>query len=135
MRRVVAILFSFVLVYGGVAWALGKCLSHHSKHEHPIKDRDSHSHTSTNLFDSRDSSWPVIHCPPAEMRIGPAAQSSPTHLSRPHRIATLHAPLLHEAAALAFRNSHWLDAVFRRMPASFYPKDLGRHLLFSILQI
>jgi hypothetical protein len=134
MKSVAAILFSVVLVYGGVAWALGKCLNH-SQHEHSLQDRDSHSHGSPSLNSSRDSSRPAIHCPPAEMRIGPVVQSSPTHLSRPHRVATLHGPLFHEAAALAFRNSHWLDAVFRRMPASFYPKDLGRHLLFSILQI
>jgi hypothetical protein len=135
MKRGAVILFSLVLVYGGVAWALAKCLGHKSHHRHLIEDRESHAHDATILTDYRDSSWPVIHCPRPEMRIGPAAQSSPTQLNRWDTLITVHAPLFHNPDSLTFRNSSWLDAVFRRMPASLYPNDLDRYLLFSVLQI
>jgi len=135
MKRVAVILFSLVLVYGGVAWALGKCLSHDDQHEHSVEDRDSHSRGSTILNDYRDPSGLVIHCPLADVRIGPAAQSGSTHLSRGHRVTTVHAPLFYQPASPTFRNSLWLDAVFRRDLAFFHPDDLGLNLLFSVLQI
>jgi len=135
MKRIAVILFSLVLIYGGVAWALGKCLTHDDQHEHSVEDRDSHSRGSTIVRDSRDSSRPIIHCPSAEIRIGPAAQSGSAHLNRGHIVTTIHAPLFYQPASPTFRNSLWLDAVFRRDLAFFHPDELGLHLLFSVLQI
>jgi hypothetical protein len=135
MKRVATILFSLVLVYGGVAWTLGKCLSHESQHGHSIEHRESHTHDATILNDSRDSSALVIHCPTAEMRIGPTAQSGPSHLSRWNGVTTVHAHSFYKPASPTFRNSLWLDAVFRRILAFSYLDDLGRHLFFSVLQI
>jgi len=135
MKRGAVILFSLVLVYGGVAWALGKCLGHESHHRHSIEDRESHTHDATILNHSRDPSALVIHCPPAEMRIGPAAQSGPSHLSRWNGVTTAQAHSFDKRASPTFRNSLWLDAGFRRILAFSYLDDLGRHLFFSVLQI
>lgn len=135
MKRITVILFSLVLIYGGVAWALGKCLSHDEQHEHSVEDRDSHRHGSTVLSDSQDSSRPIIHCPWAEMRIGPAAQSGSAHLNREHRVTTIQAPLFYQPASPTFGNGLSLDAVFRRDLAFAHPDDLCLHLLFSVLQI
>jgi len=135
MKRIALILFSLVLIYGGVAWALEKCLRHDDQHEHSSEARDSHSRGSTLVSDSRESSRPIVHCPTAEMRIGPAAQSGSAHLNRGHRTTTVHAPLFYQPVAPAFRNYLWLDAVFRGISAFSHPDNLGLHLLFSVLQI
>jgi hypothetical protein len=134
MKRIAVILFSLVLVYGSVGWALGKCLSHDRQHEHSIEAHNSHSHGSTSLDDSRGSFLPVIHCPPAEMRIGPAVQSDSTQL-RLYKVSTIRASSFHKPASLTLGRRLWLEAVFRRTPASLYPDDLARHLFISILQI
>ena len=134
MKRTAAILFSLVIVYGGVAWALEKCLSHDHQHEHSIETH-SHSHESTSLNSSRDSSWPVIHCPTPQMRIGPAAQSGSVQLNRLSSVSTLDSSFFYKPDSLTFRRGLWLDAVFRRTPISIYPHDLGTHLFFSILLI
>jgi hypothetical protein len=135
MKRVATILFSLVLVYGGVAWTLGKCLSHESQHGHSIEHRESHTHDATILNDSRHSSALVIHCPRAEMRIGPAAQSGPSHLGRWNGVTTVHAHSFYKPASPTFRSSLWMDAVFRRIVTISLPIDLARHLFLSVLQI
>lgn len=135
MKRIAVILFSLVLVYGGVAWALAKCLSHEDQHEHSLEDRDSHSRGSTVLSDYRDSSRSIIHCPTSEIRIGPAAQSGSTHLNRGLRVTSVHATLFYQPGSPTFKNAPWLDAVFRRDLAFAHSDDLGLHLLFSVLQI
>jgi hypothetical protein len=136
MKRTAAILFSLVIVYGGVAWALEKCLSHNHQDEHSIEARShSHSHGSTSLDSSRDSSWPVIHCPPLQMRIGPAAQSGSIQLNRVSSVSTLDAISFYKPESLTSSRGLWLDAVFRRTPIAVYPHDLGSHLFFSILLI
>jgi hypothetical protein len=136
MKRIAAILFSLVVVYGGVAWALEKCLSHDHQHEHSI-DTPSHPYSDgwTTLDSFRESSWPVVHCPPPQMRIGPAAQSGSIQLNRVLRVSTFDAAPLYKPESLTFRRGLWLDAVFRRTPISVYPQDLGSHLFFSILLI
>ena len=135
MKRIALILFSLVLIYGGVAWALEKCLRHDDQHEHSSEARDSHSRGSTLVSDSRESSRPIVHCPTAEMRIGPAAQSGSAHLNREHRVTTVQAPLFYQPASPTFGNGLTLDAVFRRDLAFFHPDELGLHFLFSVLQI
>jgi hypothetical protein len=135
MKRIAAILFSLVVVYGGVAWALEKCLSHDHQHEHSI-DTPSHSHSDgSTTLDFRDSSSPVVHCPPPEMRMGPAVQSGSIQLNRVFRVSTFDAAPLYKPESLTFRRGLWFDAVFRRTPISLYPLDLGSHLFFSILLI
>jgi hypothetical protein len=136
MKRIAGILFSLLVIYSGVAWALAKCLSHDHRHEHSIEaDNDSHSHGSTSLDRSQDPSWPVMHCPRPEMRMGPAAQSGSIQLNRVFRVSTFDAAPLYKPESLTFRRGLWLDAVFRRTPISIYPQDLGSHLFFSILLI
>jgi hypothetical protein len=133
MKRIGVILFSLVLVYGGVASALEKCLSHDGNHEHSVASHDSSSDDPT-LEHSGDSSWPFIHCPQAEIRVGPAVQSGSTQF-RSHRVTTIHAFSFHEPESLTCRHKLWLDAVFRRTRSSSYPDGVGRHLFFSILLI
>jgi hypothetical protein len=133
MKRIAVIFFSVVLVYGGVAWALGECLGHDRQHDHSIEVPASHSHASS-PSNSRDSSGPVIHCPPAEMRLGPAIQIGSTQL-RSYNATTIHAPSFRKPQSPMLAGGLWFDAVFRRTAGSLYPDGLGRHLFFSILQI
>jgi hypothetical protein len=132
MKRIAVILLSVVLVYGGIASALGNCLRHDDKHEHSVGNHDSYSHASTIRSDLGDIYWPVIHCPSAARRLGPAIQTSSTQL-RSYRAATIHAPSFHKPQSLTVASGLWFDAVFRRTAS--YPDDSGRHLFFSILQI
>ena len=131
MKRLVVILFSVVLVYGGVAWALGRCLGHADDHEHSLEER----HSLSLLSDSHKSFSPFIHCPTAELRIGPAAQSGSARFQYSQRAATNHAAWVYEPAQPGLGNSRWLDAVFRPILAFSQTGDTSRYLLFSVLQI
>jgi hypothetical protein len=133
MKRIAVILFSLVLAYGGVAWALGKCLSHDRHHQHAPEGP--HFGDATSLNDFRDAAWPIIHCPPAQMRIGPAAQSGSTKLRSTHGFMSVQAPFFHMPGSATPRDSLWLEAVFRPILTSFYPDNLGRHLVLSVLRI
>ena len=135
MKRFAVILFSLVPIYGGVAWALEKCLSHDSQHQHSSPALASHQHSSTELPDSHGTSHQVIHCPSSDLRIGPAAQSGSIQLSRGNRVMTVHMSLIYPHAATTIKNSLWLDAVFRRNSPLSRFDALGLHLLFSVLQI
>jgi hypothetical protein len=135
MTRFAVILFSLVLVYGEVAWALGKCLSHDDQHEHLLEDRDHHSRGSTILNDSRDSSWPVIHCAPMSDEVGPAALLAPTEIRRSEKSVSLHAASPREALSAVLRNDLWLEALFKGIVTFSLPIDIARRLFLSVLRI
>lgn len=135
MKRVAAIALSFFFIYAGVAQALTACLHHHSHLDHAAEDHHSDSHALASHDDSRSPSWPAIHCPSAEDRIGPAVLVASAKLSRLDRVQFIHAFFLPETASSAFRDSPWLQALFRRILTFSLPNDLARHLFLSILQI
>ena len=133
MRRIVAGLFSLLLAYAGAAHALERCLAHdHSNHA--LEDQHSQSAIAANHEHSEDPSWPVIHCPTAEKRLGPALQVAALKFNRSNSVLTVHPAFLPETAFLKFRNGLWLEAVFRGRFVSL-PTDLPRYLFLSILQI
>jgi hypothetical protein len=134
MRRFTVILFSFFLLYAGAAQALGPCLDDDGHHDHPFKGHHSDSHGSLNHDHSADPSWPVIHCP-LEEKLGPAIQVAPPKLGHLDKVTSLHAPFLPEKASSTFKNSLWLEALFKRILTFSLPDDLARHLFLSVLQI
>ena len=80
-------------------------------------------------------SWPIIHCPTAEKRLGPALRVASANLNRFDQVTSVHASVLPERASPASRNNLWLEALFKRILAFSLPNDLARHLFLSILQI
>src|SRR5262245_22229772 len=132
MRRIVAGLFSLLLAYAGAAHALERCLARdHSNHA--LEDHHSQSAIAANHEHSQDASWPIIHCPTAEKRLGPALQVAALKLNRLNSVLAVHAAFLPETAFLTFKNGLWLEALFRRSFALRQP-DPARHLFLSILQ-
>jgi hypothetical protein len=134
MKRFTVILFSFFLLYAGAVQALRPCLGDDRHHDHPIGHDHSDSHASVNHDHSTDPSWPVIHCPLAE-KVGPAIQVASAKLNHSDKVTLVHASVLSPTASFAFRNSLWLEALFKRIFTFSLPHDLARHLLLSVLRI
>jgi hypothetical protein len=135
MRRLAASLVCFFLVYAGAAQALGACLSHDGHSDHHFDGHHFDSGISATHDHSQSPSWPIIHCPTAEQRLGPALQVASAKLSRLDQVTSVHASFLPEPASPVSRNSVWLEALFKRILAFSLPNDLARHLFLSILQI
>jgi hypothetical protein len=135
MRQIAAILLSVFLVYAGAAEALKACLSHDDHSDHQFEGHHFDSGISATHDHSRSPSWPIIHCPTAEQRLGPALQVASAKLSRLDQVTSVHGSFLPEPASPVFRNSVWLEALFKRILAFSLPNDLARHLFLSILQI
>jgi hypothetical protein len=135
MRRLAASLVCFFLVYAGAAQALGACLSHDGHSDHQFEGHHFDSGISATHNHSRSSSWPIIHCPTAEQRLGPALQVASPNLNRFDLVTSIHASFLRETASPVFRNGLWLEALFKRILTFSLPNDLARHLFLSILQI
>jgi hypothetical protein len=136
MRKITAILFSFFLVYAGVAEALKGCLTHedHSDHHH-FEGHHFDSEISATHDHSPSPSWPIIHCTTMEQRLGPGLQVAPAKLIRLDQITSVHASFLRELASPVSRNNLWREAVFKRILTFSLPNDLARHLFLSVLQI
>jgi len=135
MRAIAAILFSFFLVYAGATEALEGCLSHDGDSDHHFEGHHSDSGISASHDHSQSPSWPIIHCPSSEQRLGPALQVSSANLNRFDRVTSVHVSFVTEPASSAFRNSLWREALFKRTLAFSLPNDLARHLFLSVLQI
>jgi hypothetical protein len=135
MKRLAACLLVFFLVCAGAAEALKGCLSHDGHSDHQFEGHHFDSGISVTHDHSQAPSWPVIHCPTAEQRLGPALQVASAKLSRFDLVTSAHASFVPEPASLASRNSLWREALFKRILAFSLPNDLARHLLLSILQI
>jgi hypothetical protein len=135
MRKITAILFSFCLVYAVAAEALKGCLSHEDHSAHHFEGHHSDSSISVTHDHSRSRSWPIIHCPTAEERLGPALHVASANLNRFDQITSVHASFLREPASPASRNSLWREALFKIILTFSLPNDLARHLFLSVLQI
>jgi hypothetical protein len=133
MKRFAAVLLSFVLLYGGVAWALGQCLSGHDRHEHPVQGPQDHESAAVN--GSGAAASPVFHCPTVDLRIGPAAQSGSARLKSAQKVSANCPAWFYSPTRAPSSHRRWLDAVSRPVLVSSLGGGLGRHLLFSILQI
>jgi hypothetical protein len=135
MRRIVAILFSVFFVYAGAAHALAACLSHDGHSDHQFEGHHFDSGISATHDHSQSPSWPIIHCLTEEQRLGPALQVASLNLNRFDLVTPVHASVLPGSGSPVFRNSLWLEALFKRILAFSLPNDLARHLFLSILQI
>lgn len=125
--------FSLALLYGGVAWALGRCVSDHERHDHGAQKAHDHDSPAVNGLDG--AALPIFHCPTEDLRIGPAAQSGSVRLKQAQRVSLSHPAWLYVPAQARSSHSPWLDSVFRSVMVSFQGGGLDRHLLFSVLQI
>jgi hypothetical protein len=133
MKRIWITFLSLVLLYGGVAWAIGACLrdSHHA--DHPFSEQHS---TNLQVLGSRgDAPAPVIHCPPVRQQAGPAARLALTEIHRSTKSVALHANLLPGALPAALENELWLGALFKRYVTFSPPAGFARHLLLSVFRI
>jgi len=65
-------------------------------------------------------------------QVGPAILATSVELSRPNKAVVLHPSLFSEALAPVFRNSLWLEALFKKIVTFSLPVDLARR---SVLQI
>jgi hypothetical protein len=135
MGRLAASLVCFFLVYAGAAQALGACLIHDGHSDHQFEGHHFDSGISAAHDHSQSPSWPIIHCPTAEQRLGPALQVASAKLSRLDQVTSAYASFLPEPASPVFRNGLWLEALFKRILTFSLPNDLARHLFLSILQI
>jgi len=135
MKRVVTILLSLFLVYGGVAWAMATCLRHHDHPDHLSEDHSIHFHGSVSSESPQDQAEPVIHCPFSENQIGPTVPSRLTKLRRTDGVTSIQALFFRISASVTFRDSLWLEAVFRGILTFPYPENLGRHLFLSVMRI
>lgn len=134
MKRLTAIFLSFFLVYAGVAHALEACLDHDG-HSHDGLESRHAEHQVLVKHDHSRPSEPIIHCPTVEKRLGAALPAPYPKLDRLHQVTFVHVFFLPEAESPAFRNSLWLEALFRTTLTFFLPNDFARHLFLSILQI
>jgi hypothetical protein len=135
MRRLAASLVCFFLIYAGAAHAFIACLGHDGHFDHHFEGHHSDSGISAPHDRSRSPGWPIIHCPTAEQRLGPALQVSSLNFYRSDLVTSVHPSFLSEPVSPACRNSLWRDALFKRILAFSLPNDLARHLFLSVLQI
>jgi hypothetical protein len=135
MRRLAASLFCFFLIYAGAAEAFKECLGHEDHSDHHFEGHHSDSGMSTTHDHHQSPSWPIIHCPTTEQRLGPALQAASLNLNRFDLVTSVHSSFVPEPVSPAARNSLWREALFKRILAFSLPNDLARHLFLSILQI
>jgi hypothetical protein len=140
MQRFLISLFCIFFLLSGPTSAWADCF----RHSHGTVEEQHHHHFEGHHFDSgisathdhsRSPSWPIIHCPTTEQRLGPALQVALPNLNRFDLVTSVHACFLPESASPASRNSLWLEALFKRILTFSLPNDLARHLFLSILQI
>jgi hypothetical protein len=140
MQRFFLSLFCLFFLLSGPISVWADCF----RHSHGTVEEQHHHHFEGHHFDSgispthdhsRSPFWPIIHCPTAEQRLGPALQVASAKLSRLDQVTSVHASFLPEPASPVFRNSVWLEALFKRVLAFSLPNDLARHLFLSIIQI
>jgi hypothetical protein len=135
MKRLVATVVCFFLIYAGAAHALIACLSHEGHSDHHFEGHRFDAGISVTHNHSQNPAWPIIHCPTAEQRLGPALHVASPNFNRFDLVTSVHPSLLPELASPVSRNSLWLEALFKRILAFSLPNDLARHLFLSILQI
>jgi hypothetical protein len=128
-------MLSLFLAHAGAAHALEACLSHDGHSDHEFESHHSNSEVAASHDHSQTPSWPVIHCPSAKERLGPALQILTLKLSRLNEVALVRASVPPGAASRMYKNGLWLAAIFKRLASFALPNDLSRHLFLSVLQI
>jgi hypothetical protein len=139
MRRFFISLFCLFFLLSGPISAWADCLRHSHEavedHRHQFDGHHSDFKISATHDYPRSPSWPIIHCPTLEQRLGSALQVASPNLYRFDRVTSVHPMFLPGSASPVSRNSLWLEALFKRILAFSLPNDLARHLFLSILQI
>jgi hypothetical protein len=139
MRRFIISLFCLFFLLSGPISAWADCLRHSHKavedHHHQFDSHHSDSGISPTHDHPLNPAWPIIHCPTAEQRLGPALQVASFNLNRFDQVTSVHPALLLETGSPVSKNSLWLEALFKRILAFSLLNDLARHLFLSILQI
>jgi hypothetical protein len=135
VRKLSVIFLSLFLGYAGVAWALEACLGHDRHFEDAMAEPHTVSDALVTHTDSREPTFPIIHCTSENQEVGPADRIASTRIPRPDKGTVLLMVSLSDAVSTALKNALWLDAVFRRIVTISLPIDLARHLFLSVLQI
>src|ERR671925_1237140 len=119
MRRFFISLFCLFFLLSGPISAWADCLRHSHEavedHHHQFDGHHSDFGISATHDHPRRPSPPIIHCPTAEQRLGPALQVAPPNLNRFDLVTSVHPSLLKESASPVSRNSLWLEALFKRI--------------------
>lgn len=129
------IALSIALLYSGVAWAMERCLRDAGHSNHAASEHRHNPQPSANHNDSQDPSARIIHCTSATHQTGPAALVASAKLSRFSEGVQLKASHRPEAISPEFKNTLWLEALFRKIITFSSPGNLARHLFLSVLQI
>src|SRR5215470_1901303 len=126
MKRIKILLLSFVLINGGVAWAMTDCLAVHDHHSALVAEENADSH---------DSSEPVIHCPPINQQVGPGVQLGSVQISSSERQFKLQSASFSGVVSPVIETTLWLEAPFEttRSPSSL--ANPARHLFLSVFRI
>ena len=137
MKRLTAILLSFVLLYAGAAHLLAACLDglDPAGHAHVATDEGHPHHGISHDTASHDHSAPEIHCPDLRFKSVRAVEISSTprlpfagNIRLPNFVVQSPAP-----GNLA--NDLWLRTVFW-WTSGLYPSQLqSRYLALSVLRI
>jgi len=126
MKRIKILLLSFLLIHGGVAWAMSDCLGIHDHHSALVSEQDADSH---------DSSEPVIHCPPINQQVGPAVKLNSIQIPSSERQFKLQSASFSGVVSPVLKTTLWLEAPFEttRSPSSL--ANPARHLFLSVFRI
>ena len=125
MKRIGILLLSFLVIHGGVAWALSDCVTR-DHHNSLVSEEDADSH---------DSSESVIHCLPMNEQLGPCISLRSVEIPPSEKQFKLHSVSFSGTVSPVVETTLWLEALFEttRSPSSL--ADPSRHLFLSVFRI
>lgn len=135
MKRIWILVLSLLLLYGGVAWAVGACLQDDRHVDHTPSGHHSNLPVLGSHVDSQDSSVPAIHCAPVSQPVGPAARVASPEIPRSNKSVALHAELLPGALSTALEKGLWSESLFKKLVMFSSPIEPERYLFLSVFRI
>ena len=137
MKRLNAVLLSFVLLYAGAAHALAACLDslEHAGHGPKAMDESHPHHGKSHDSGTHEHSGPEIHCADLWFKSGPAVEISSA--SRLPFAGNIRLPsfAVQDPASGNLANDLWLRTVFWWTSGLYPSKFQSLHLVLSVLRI
>ena len=137
MKRLSAVLLSFVLLYAGAAHALAACLDglEHAGHGPKAMDESHPHHGTSHDSGTHEHSGPGIHCADLRFKSGPAVEISSA--SRLPFAGNIRLPsfAVQDPASGNLANDLWLRTVFWWTSGLYPSKFQSLHLILSVLRI
>jgi hypothetical protein len=137
MKRLTAILLSFVLLYAGAAHALAACLDglDHAGHARTAL-AESHTHQGiSHGSGTHDHSAPEIHCADLRFKSVRAVEISPASRLPFAGNKRLPSFVVQDPAPGNLAHDLWLRTVFWRTLGPYPSRFQSRHLVLSVLRI